>query len=204
MVYSPGNVKIAAGTLYAAPLLTTEPTSASGAWPAGWVALGYTEQGSEFDFGPAVTPVDVEEEYYPIRQAVTSYSGKITLVLAELTQFNLGLVQNAGATVGSQLGSGVTGNADGSIYQEPVNPGQELRIMLGWGAEFEGASTAADPFQRYVWRQCLQVGMVKRVMRKGNNKASYSAEFAMEKPSQSTNVSPVAPWISIQPASLAS
>lgn len=201
--FAPAHVKVAAGTLYAAPLGTTEPVTVTGAWPAGWTALGYTEQGSEFDFGPSVTPIEVEEEYYPIRQAITTYSGKITFVLAELTQQNLALVQNAGAPGGLVPGNSGT-NPDGSIWQEPVNPGAEARIMLGWGPEFEGIAPAPDAFQRFVWRQCLQTGQVKRVFRKGNNKASYSSEWMLEKPSGSTNVTPIAPWRSIQPSILAS
>jgi hypothetical protein len=194
MPFSPGNVKVAAGTLYLAPLGTSEPITVTGAWPAGWVQVGYTDQGSEFDFGPTVTPIDVEEEFYPIRQAITTYSGKITFVMAELTQRNLALAMNTG------LGGGASGtNADGSIWQEPPTPGSEVRIMIGWGAEFEGSSPAADPFQRFVWRQCLQTGQVKRVFRKGNNKASYSVEFMLEKPT-----SGLQPWRSIQPAILAS
>ena len=203
MPYSPSNVKIAAGTLYAAPLGTAEPTAVTGAW-TGWYPLGFTQQGSEFDFAPTVQAVVVEEEYYPIRQAITSYTGKITFVLTELTQQNLSLALNNG--IGSSTGSESqpSGADPGSFFQEPVNPGFEKRVMLGWDAAFEGQSAATDPFQRFIWRQCLQVGSVKRVMKKGNNIASYSVEFALEKPSQSTVDVPVQPWRSIQPASLVS
>lgn len=199
MPFNSSNVKVAAGTLYAAPIGTTEPTSVSGVWPTGWVSLGYTEQGSEFDFGPAVTPITVEEEFYPVRQAITSYTGKITFVLAELTQQSLALALNAG--IGSSVVTASQSTAGGMFSQEPVTPGSEVRVMLGWGTEFEGASTSTDPFQKFIWRQCLQVGQVKRVMRKGATKASYSVEFALEKPSGSGNKQP---WVSIQPASLVS
>lgn len=199
MPFNPGNVKVAAGTLYAAPLGSTEPTSCSGAWDAAWLPIGYTEQGSEFDFSPAVTPIDVEEEYYPIRQAITMYSGKITFVMAELTQQSLAIAMNVGVGAGKDTESQPTPPA-GQFYQEPVNPGNEVRIMLGWGAEFEGqADHIPDAFQRFIWRQCLQVGSVKRVFRKGAVKASYSVEFALEKPT-----SGLQPWRSIQPASLVS
>ena len=199
MPFNPSNIKVAAGTLYAAPLGTTEPVSVSGAWPAGWVALGYTDQGSEFDFGPSVTPIEVEEEFYPIRQAIVSYSGKLTFTLAELTIQNLAIAMNAG--VGSSLVTSSQGTPTaGQTYQEPVTPGQEVRIMLGWGAEFEGAADVIpDAFQRFIWRQCLQTGQVKRVFRKGANKADYSVEFALEKPTTGLQ-----PWRSIQPNTLAS
>lgn len=203
MSYSPNNVKVAAGTLYAAPLGTAEPVAVTGAW-TGWYPLGYTHQGSEFDFGPTVQPITVEEEYYPIRQAITEYTGKITFVLTELTQQNLSLALNNG--IGSSTGteSQPSGANPGSFFQEPVNPGSEVRVMLGWDAAFEGQPAAADPFQRFIWRQCLQVGSVKRMFRKGNNIASYSVEFALEKPFGSTVNVPIQPWRSIQPASLVS
>lgn len=195
MPFNPTNVKVAVGTLWVAPLGTSEPTSVSGPWPSGWVEVGYTDQGSEFDFGPSVTPINVEEEYYPIRQAITSYSGKLTFVLAEATQQSLSIALNAGPTpVGTSL-SGAT-----QLAQEPVTPGSEVRVMLGWGAEYEGGTDVIpDAFQRYIWRQCLQIGQVKRTFRKGSVKASYSVEFALEKPTTGLQ-----PWRSIIPNTLAS
>lgn len=202
MPFNPSNVKVAAGTLYAAPIGTTEPTSVSGTWPTGWEQIGYTEQGSEFDFGPTVTPINVEEEYYPVRQAITSYTGKLTFVMDELTQQNLALAMNAG--IGSSLvASSQPTPPAGQFYQEPVNPGFEVRVMLGWGAEFEGqADEIPDAFQRFIWRQCLQVGSVKRVFRKGAAIANYAVEFALEKPGGVQ--AGLQPWRSIQPASLVS
>jgi hypothetical protein len=180
-VFDTQNIKIGAGTLYAAPLGTTEPVAVTGAWASGWLPLGFTDQGSSFAFGPAVSPVEVEELFWPVEQAITSYSGKLTFVLAETTRQNLALALNAG--IGSGIDSASQGtNMDGSLWQEPPNPGSEVRVMLGWDSIAEAGTTSTDPFARIIIRQTLQTGMVTRLARKGNNKSMYACEFALEFP----------------------
>ena len=189
MAFNGQKVVVGAGTLYAAPLGTTEPVGVTGAWAAGWTLLGYTDTGSEFSISPKVSPVEVEEEYWPIRQAITSYEGSITFALAEQTQQNLALAFNAG--IGSSLVSSSQGvNADGSVWQETPVAGLEPRVMIGWDSLPEGATSASSanvgfdlPFGRWVFRQCLQTGAMKMTRRKGNNKATYACMFSLEKPS---------------------
>lgn len=180
-VFNPNNVKVGPGTLYAAPIGTAEPVSVTGSWPSGWVTLGFTEAGSEFDFAPATAPLAVEEEFWPLREVITSYSGKLMFVLAETTRQNFALTLNAG--IGSStLAASQGANTDGSLWQEAPIAGTEVRVMLGWDSLIEGATTGADPFGRLIVRQALQTGTVKRLARKGNNKSSYAAEFSLEKP----------------------
>jgi hypothetical protein len=185
-VFNTNNVKIGAGTLYAAPLGTAEPVSVTGAWPTGWLPLGFTDQGSTFEFGPSVSPVEVEELFWPIEQAITSYSGKLTFVLAETTRQNLALSLNAG--IGSQTVAATQGtNPDGSLWQEPPSPGTDVRVMLGWDALNLGTpvidvSSGQDPYGRIIIRQALQTGMVSTIHRKGNNKTMYACDFALEFP----------------------
>lgn len=180
-VYNPNNVKIGAGTLYAAPIGTAEPISVTGAWPAGWTPLGYTDQGSSFEFGPSVAAVEVEEEFWPIEQAITGYSGKLTFVLAETTRQNLALSLNAG--IGSGIDAASQGaNVDGSLWQEPPTPGAEVRVMLGWDSLAQAAASGNDPVGRIIVRRALQTGMVTRTAKKGNNKSMYAVSFALEKP----------------------
>jgi hypothetical protein len=179
--YNPANVKVGVGTLYAAPIGTSEPTAVTGAWPAGWVTLGYTEQGSEFDFTPTISPIDVEEEFWPVRQVITAYSGKLTFMLAETTRQNFLLLLNNG--IGSSLNAASYGaNSDGSLWGEPPAPGAEVPVMLGWDAATQGAATALDPTGRLIVRSALQAGGLKVVRRKGANKTTYAAEFALQKP----------------------
>lgn len=180
-VFETANIKIGPGTLYAAPLGTGEPVSVTGAWPTGWLPLGFTDQGSSFAFGPTVAPVEVEELFWPVRQAVTAYSGKMTFVLAETTRQNLALALNAGigsTTVAASQGT----NGDGSLWQEPPAQGSEVRVMLGWDSIPEAGTAAVDPYNRIIVRQTIQTGMVTTIHRKGNNKSMYACEFALEFP----------------------
>lgn len=180
-VFDTQNIKIGPGTLYAAPLGTTEPTAVTGAWPIGWQPLGFTDQGSSFAFGPSVTPVEVEELFWPVEQAITSYSGKMSFVLAETTRQNLAFALNAG--IGSTTDAASQGaNEDGSLWQEPPAQGFEVRVMLGWDSIPEAGTASTDPYTRIIVRQALQTGMVTRLARKGNNKSMFACEFSLEFP----------------------
>ena len=188
MVYNPNHVVVGAGSLYVAPLGTTEPTSVTGAWPSGWSTLGYTDQGSEFASTTTWAQVMVEEEFYPIRNAPTEAKVTLTFALAEATAVNLQFALNGG--MGSWGNATTTGvNADGSVWVEPPIVGQELRCMVGWDSLVEGAAQPPSAavgqlgaFGRLLVRQVIQTGSIKRTARKGNNKAMWSCEFSGEKP----------------------
>lgn len=183
--FTPGHVKIGVGSLYAAPLGTTEPTGVTGAWPAGWTLLGYTTQGSTFTFTPTLAPVTVEEEFWPLKNVITKYAGKLTFVFAETTKRNLVLAFNG--SLGASANATMSGTgAGGSLWVEPPTPGKELRIMLGWDAQPEGATTGGTAgttgWGRMICRQCIQGSAIKVVHRKGANKTSWSVSFELEKP----------------------
>jgi hypothetical protein len=184
--FDPTHIKISAGTLYIAPLGNTEPSAVTGAWPSGWVPLGYTDQGSTFTFGPTTAQVTVEEEFYPVDEAIVSYAGKVTFVLAETTRQNLAIALNAGIPGSPNFPSGIEGvNPDGSLWLEPPDPGTEQRVMIGWDALNKAnvtQTTGGEPFTRFVVRKTLQTGQVTRTARKGNNKAMYAVEFSVIKP----------------------
>jgi hypothetical protein len=231
--FNGSRVVVGAGTLYAAPLNTLEPASVTGAWPSGWVTLGYTDTGSSFDITPKVSPVEVEEEYWPIRQAITSYEGSLTFALAEATAQNLMLALNAGFPIGSPSSISQTadtttnvgtypgsansqfaaGTGDGTIWVTPPIAGTESRVMLGWDSLPEGTTSPPAsnpgftlPFQRLVARQCLQTGAMKMMHRKGNNKLTYACVFSLEKPPQTSGLPDAAhqPVTFLFPASLVS
>ena len=194
--FDPSRVKAGAGTLYAAPLGSVEPTSVTGAWDAAWQPLGYTEAGSEFDFSVTTSPMLVEEEFWPIRIITTGYAGKLSFAMAEQTRQNLAIALNAG------IGSGVnaasqTAPSAGTIGQETPEAYTEVRIMLGWDALPKGAATGADPAARLVVRQGFQTGTLKRLHRKGNNKSTLAVEFSFEKPAAKQ------PFIWLMPSNLA-
>lgn len=189
-------VKVGPGSLYAAPLGTTEPTAVTGAWPANWVALGYTDAGSTFALNPSVAAVTVEEEYWPVKNVVTGYAGTLTFALAEQTAQNLRLALNGGIGAGAVAATQGT-NADGSIWVEPPAIGAEVRVMLGWDA-LGASSIGNDPFGRLIVRQAFQTGTLSVQRRKGNNKSVYACSFNLEKPAG------VQPFRFLEPALLAS
>jgi hypothetical protein len=138
----------------------------------------------------------VEEEFWPLREVISKYSGKMTFALAEVTRQNLALVLNSG--FGSSLLTTTEGSTAGSIWVEPPTAGSEVRVMLGWDAEIKGATSGTTPPMRIVIRQCLQTGQVKAMFRKGNNKTTWAAEFGLEKPATKQ---PFRVWTSVQMSS---
>jgi hypothetical protein len=202
MSFNAGSVKIGPGTIYAANLGTTEPTSVTGAWPSGWVPLGYTDSGSQFSTAPATDNVEVEELLIPIKIVTTGVVTTFAFSLAEATARNYLLALNAGlgtAGTGTGLVQNTTGtNPDGSIWVEPPALGNEVRIMLGWDATPLGAATGSDQFGRLIVRQAFQTGTVTEAHQKGNNKLTYAVTFSLEQPNTGLN-----PFRKIYPASLA-
>jgi hypothetical protein len=198
--FNSGNIKIGPGTIYAAPLGTTEPTAVTGAWPTGWVDLGYTDSGSTWTSGITTDQVTVEEELLPVRFVPTGAASSITFALAEDTVDNFILAVNGG--IGAAQLSGVTGaNTDGSIWVEQPTLGTEVRVMIGWDANPKagtGASVGDDAFGRLILRRCLQTGNLSETHRKGNNKKLINCTFSLEIPAGSAS-----PWRKIYPAALA-
>lgn len=206
MPYSPNKVYGGVGSLYAAPLGTTEPTAVTGAWPSGWVALGFTDAGSVFDFEGTWQDMTVEEEYWPVRKVPTMYKGSVSFALAETTAQNLQLVLNNGFPFSSGT-SGTSGtNGDGSVWVEPPTPGLEVRVMLGWDALTLGEAEAAGgqvPYGRLILRQCVNIAPLKPTNKKGSQKRLWAAEFAVEVPTNTPSVGSQ-PVHFILPASLTS
>lgn len=153
----PGQLRIAA-------LGSSEPVDLATAWPAAWVPLGYTEEGSEFSYELATEPVEVAEEIDAISTVTTGRNITVAFASAEPTVENLKTALNGGT-----ITTGV-----GIVTFEPPDLGTETRVMIGFETE--------DAKARYVWRQCFQTGTVSVQRRKGAAKATLPMEFAVEKP----------------------
>lgn len=181
-MFDGSRVKVGPGTLYAAPLGTAEPVSLTGAWPSGWAALGYTDQGSTFSIQPTSEDTTVEEEAWPVGSSITAYVGGVEFAMAELTQRNY-LVALNGGIGSSQLAAATGTNADGSLWVEQPDIGAEVRLMLGWDALPKGA-TSGDAYGRFIFRQCLQTGNVQESHRKSpsSGKTILPVSFKLEKP----------------------
>jgi hypothetical protein len=188
--YDGTNVKVGPGTLYAAALGSAEPADATTAWPSAWVKLGYTDNGSTFTLTPSVSPVTVEEEFWPVRQDITSYDANISFALAETTARNWALALNNG--IGTTMPSGTHGVGGSSdVWVEPGDIGTEQRVMLGWDSLSSQGAGTASPFGRIVIRQTFQTGALSVVAQKSPNKRVLACQFGLEKPA---GVQPVRFW----------
>jgi hypothetical protein len=161
----PSTVSIGSGTLYIAPIGTTEPVALS-AFPlnAPWVDLGYTEAGTVFTENRTVQPVMVDEEFYRLNTIVTDKNATVAFALSQITAKNLQTAY-AGGTI-------TTGTGD--VQFEPPLAGTETRVMLAWFAK------AGD--EAYLWRQCFQTGSVATNRKKGTPQALLPVSYELEKP----------------------
>lgn len=146
-------VRVGPGTLYTAPLGSTEPTDLATAWDAAWIELGYTDQGSTFTFNQTFEDVTVEEELDPLKTMQTARQVLIAFALAELTATNMQRALNGGTIT----------SGTGIVTFEPPTVGEATELMLGWEAD--------DALERWVFRQCTQVGSLELPRRKAPNKA---------------------------------
>lgn len=160
---NPDEVLLGAGTLYAAPIGTTEPVDASTALPSAWREIGWTEDGSTINYELQTADVEVEEEFDPVKVVTTKRIGEVSFQMAQVTRANLALALNKGAS--SQTGTGIL---------EPPDPGDEVRVMLVLDTE-EGA--------RYIFRRCVQSGRISINRKKAPDKATIPVTFKLEKPS---------------------
>jgi hypothetical protein len=155
------------GYLYFGPIGTTEPVDLATAWAAvsvAWTAIGYTEDGNEFNYNPATSPVDVAEELDHIQVVTTGRDSSVKFAMSQITATNMKLAMNGGVLT---TGTGI-------VTYEPPDLGTETRIMLGFESE--------DHTERWIFRQCFQTGTVTLGRHKGANNAAISVEYSLEKP----------------------
>jgi hypothetical protein len=154
----PGKLKLAAS------LSTPEPTDLVTAWNAGWLDLGYTDDGSEVALDTSFEDIEVAEELDPVLILATKRTVTISFALAEMTATNLKRAFNGGTITA----------ASGCVYYDPVVLGGEQYVMLGW------ESDAAD--ERWIFRKCLQADTVSVSRKKAPNKATIPTGFRAVKP----------------------
>ncbi len=165
------------GYLFAAPLASALPANTVAAskytdvWPAAWIPLGATTEGSTFSYSTSVEPIMVAEFFDPIKYATTERSGNIAFNLADFTLKNYKLALNGGlGAIAPTAGTGVTASYD----YEPVAPGNEVRVMVGW--------ESTDGTMRLILRQTIQGGEVSSAFQKAPSIAAIPCTFNMEIP----------------------
>lgn len=164
---NPAALALGPGYLYIGGLGRTEPSDLTTPWAsvdAGWVALGYTNAGTEFDYQLSTSPVNVAEELDVITNAPDGRTASVIFSLSQMTATNLSYALNGGVIT---TGSGI-------VTVEPPDLGAEVRVMIGWEAE--------DHTERWVWRQAINTGQLKITRAKGAANAVLDTDFMLEKP----------------------
>lgn len=160
----PVAVRVGPGNLLIAPLASVEPTDLTTPWDDAWVGLGYTNEGSNFVFDQTFEDVTVAEELEPIRVLQTARNITLNFALAELTAANMQRAFNGGEVT----------TAAGVVTFEPPDAGDYTEVMIGW--------ESADGLERWVFRQCIQVGSVDIARRRAPDKATLPMSFRCTKP----------------------
>lgn len=155
-------IQIGAGSLFVAPIGTTEPTTATATLPSAWRQVGYTEEGSTFSYNVSTEGIFVAEALDPLRIDSTKREGKVSFSMAEMTRSNLALALNAGAAAVQ----------DGSSLEPPAL-GAEVRVMIALNTQ-GGA--------RWLFRRCFQGGEIAVDRKKSPDKALLPVEFQLELP----------------------
>jgi hypothetical protein len=159
-----GQLALGPGQLLIGPLGSLEPVDLVTPWDAAWTRLGYTKEGSQITYELSTAAVEVAEEIDPIHIAINGRTIKVAFAVVEHTATNLRRALNGGTIT---AGSGI-------VTFEPHDPGEELRVMLGYESE--------DGTERWVFRECLQGGNVQMDRKKGAEHVQLPHEFTLAKP----------------------
>jgi len=84
--------------LHRGPVGTVEPANSAEALDAGWVELGYTDDGVTFMFDRTIEDIEVDQSYWDIAKVVTKYDGTVKTVLAEYNRTNVEIAFDASVT----------------------------------------------------------------------------------------------------------
>lgn len=158
----PTKIRVGPGRLLVAAVGAAEPADLTTPWGVPWTDLGYTDEGHSFAASPSFEPVEVAEEIDPIRYEPTGREMRVEFALAEMTAQNLSYALNGGDVT----------SGTGIVTFEPPDPGEEIRVALGWEAR--------DGKERWVWRKCLQTGDIEIARRKAPDKALIPCSFMCE------------------------
>jgi hypothetical protein len=155
-------VRLGPGSLYAAPVGSTEPATLAATLDAAWVDLGYTEDGHTVKMTTNVEPVPVAEELDPISYEPTGREMSVSFALAQITATNLSRALNGGTIT---AGTGI-------VTFEPPASDEVTRLALLW--------ESADGNERWIFRKCIQTGDVEIARKKAPAKATIPVEFMLE------------------------
>jgi hypothetical protein len=169
------NILTDPGYLFWAPGLTAVPTMTAlaskftDAWPAAWISLGATEEGSQFSYQMSVEAITVAEFFDPIRYSTTGRTSSFAFNLADYTLANWKRAANGGTL------SVVSGTTTTAINRfDFPDPGSEVRSAIGW--------ESLDGTMRIIGRQAFNGGEITSAFRKAPAFSVIPCQFGFEVP----------------------
>lgn len=74
------------GSVYVAPIGSTEPADINAAWAAAWVDLGYlSEDGVTITDGKTIENIPVWQSFYPVRRMITARDFNVSFALRQFS-----------------------------------------------------------------------------------------------------------------------
>lgn len=175
---TPANVIAGPGLLYVAlhaDVVDSYPTDASTPLGASWAAVGFTLEGSEFDWTVTREDMFVAEQNPAIRSYATKEEGMLKAVLAEATAANLRLVLN------NYDPTAVSGAA-----VSPPSSGEEVAVAFVLDGE-QG--------QRVLYKKCRNSGSITIGRKKAPTATGLPLSAKLETPDDGS-----APWVAFPSA----
>lgn len=167
------NVIAGPGLLYVGLASATEPTDAVTPLGTAFKAVGYTEDGNDFDWSVTREKLYVAESPNPIRSYTTKQEGKLKVAMAEATSQNLRIALNkfdAAALPGDAV--------------EPPATSAEVRMMVVLDTD-DGA--------RWLFRRCVIGGSFTIPRKKAPKMTTLGVEFELEEPTSGAKMFKVFP-----------
>lgn len=160
---NPDDVQLGAGVLYVATLATPDPETVEDITGASSVReVGWTDDGSTVNFETKSEDIFAEEEFYPVKTAVTEVTATVSFAMMQSTRENLALALNLGANA-----------ANDDTILEPPTPGNETRVKL-----FHVTEAGAI----WIFRRAFQSGAIQLANQKAPDKKLLPVQFKLEKP----------------------
>jgi hypothetical protein len=145
-----GNIMVSPARILCSPLGTTLPANTlapGGAWPAGWVEVGYTTEPLKFSYTFEALDVFVEQHLAPVGRVKTKEELTLETVLAELLAASLDVAWD--------------GAPDSDENSEEFTVGDwRFLTQRQWGFEGDYEDDDGDhlPIRAFVWKATASTG----------------------------------------------
>ncbi len=138
--------KTASNVLVGVASLWYNPVPGTAVAGAGWVELGYTEDGLTMTYTEATSDIEVAEETFPLRRVITKETMELAASLAEASLTNLNQAMGGGVMAGAVITLGGGALKEIALKAIGFNPAGGARTVYVPYATSNGA--VGVPFKK--------------------------------------------------------